>query len=131
MAGKPRSRSGRKRQAASPDWLAFQKRLIHPDQIAYEEIRPVVALQQDLKARAAEIGVSPRTLSRRVDQFVQHSIPGLVASSPRRPNDRRRLPQPIRDSILQLKAEHPPFTPREIAALIEVRSARRVGHHTV
>jgi hypothetical protein len=43
---------------ASPGWLAFQTCLIHPDQIAYEEIRPVVALGQEIKARAAEIGVS-------------------------------------------------------------------------
>jgi len=131
MAGKPRSRSGRTRRAASPDWLAFQKTLLHPDQIAYEEIRPVVALHQEIKARAAEIGVSERTLSRRVAQFVQHSIPGLVASSPRRPDDQRRLAPPIRDYLLQLKAEHPPFTPREIAAILEVRFDRRVGHHTV
>jgi hypothetical protein len=75
-AGTPHSQSGRRRRArgtASPAWLAFQARLIHPDQIAYEEIRPVAVLGQEIKARAAELGVSPKTLSARVQRFVSYS----------------------------------------------------------
>jgi hypothetical protein len=58
-----------------PGWLAFQACLIHPDQLAYEEIRLDVALGREIKARAAEIGVSPKTLSPRVERFVQFGIP--------------------------------------------------------
>jgi hypothetical protein len=115
----------------SREWLAFQATLLHPDQIAYEEIRPVVVLGQEIKTRAAEVGVAPRTLARRVEHFIQHSIPGLVATSPRKPGDKRLLPQPVREYILQLKAEHLPLTPREIAGIVEVRLDRTVSHHSV
>src|SRR5262245_46112867 len=45
---------GRVKRTPSPEWLAFLPHLLHPDQIAYEEIRPVVALHQEIQARAAE-----------------------------------------------------------------------------
>lgn len=128
------ARAGQTQRQLSPEWQAFQATLLHPDQIAYEEIRPVVVLGQEIKARAAEVGVAPRTLAKRVDQFVQHGIPGLVETNARKshtPHDRRLLPQPARQYILELKAEHPPFTPREIASIVEVRFDRPVGHHTV
>ena len=38
----PRSRRS-KATKASPAWMELQERLIWPEQIAYEEIRPVVA----------------------------------------------------------------------------------------
>jgi putative transposase len=125
------ARAGRTRRRPSPEWQVFQATLFHPDQIAYEEIRPVVVLGQEIKARAAEVGVAPHTLARRVERFVQHSIPGLVDSSPHKLGDKRRLPQLVRDYILELMAEHPPFTPREIVGIVEVRFDRMVSHHTV
>lgn len=131
--GAPATRAGRTRRRPSPEWQAFQATLLHPDQIAYEEIRPVVVLGQEIKARAAEVGVAPHTLARRVERFVQYGIPGLVDASPRRPDDKRRLPQPVRDyiHILELKVEHPPFTPRDIVGIVEVRFDRVLSHHTV
>jgi putative transposase len=126
-----RKRGRRAKQAPSQEWLARQAELIHPEQIAYEEVRPVVVLHQPIKEWAAQIGVSPRTLSRRVEQFIQHGIPGLVASQPRRPDDGRLLPQEVRHYLLQLKAEYPAFTPREIASILEVTFDRKVSHHTV
>src|SRR5262249_19518655 len=118
------------RRQPSPEWQAFQATLIHPEQIAYEEIRPVVALGHGIKARAAEIGVAPRTLSQRVSQFIQRGIPGLVADSPRHPQDKRLLPQPVRQYILELKAEYTPFSSREITGIVEVRFDRTVNHTT-
>jgi putative transposase len=130
--GVPRSRRERaRRRTASPDWLAFQARLIHPDQIAYEEVRPVVALGQEIKVRAAELGVSPKTLSARVERFVQFGIPGLVPHAARREDDGRLLPAAIRDHILLLKAQHPPLTPTEIAGICAIRFDREVNHSTV
>jgi len=121
----------RAKRAPSPEWQAFQAHLIDPTQIAYEEIRPVVALHQDIKARAAEVGVAPKTLSRLVAQFFQHGIPGLIPDSRLRADDRRLLPQPVREYILQLQAEYPPFSAREIAGLVEVKFDRTVTHTTV
>ncbi|HEY7341694.1 MAG TPA: DDE-type integrase/transposase/recombinase [Ktedonobacterales bacterium] len=130
----PNQRGGtrvKRKRTPSPEWQAFQATLLHPDQVAYEVIRPVVTLGQDLTSRAAEVGLAPRTLARKVEQFVQFSIPGLVASSTRKPDDKRLLPPSIRDYILQLKAEHALLTPREIATIVEVRFDRSIGHHTI
>lgn len=121
----------KRKRTPSPEWQAFQATLLHPDQIAYEVIRPVVTLGQDLTSRAAEVGLAPRTLARKVEQFVQFSIPGLIASSTRKPDDKRLLPPAIRDYILQLKAEHALLTPREIATIVEVRFDRSIGRHTI
>jgi putative transposase len=123
-----RSRSQR---VVSPGWEHLQAQLLWPDQIAYEEIRPVVVLNQPVKERAEEIGVSAKTLSRRVQLFVQHGIPGLIPNDASKSGDQRFLPQPIRPLILQLKAEYPKFTPREIAAICEVKFDRTVSNHTV
>jgi transposase len=128
-----RGRGGRARarRQASPAWTEFQARLIWPEQLAYEEIRPVVALGQPIKDRADEVGVSAKTLSRKVERFVQHGIPGLIPNVWRRTDDQRLLPQPVRDYILQLKVEYPRFTSREIASICEVKFDRTLGHHTV
>lgn len=129
----PRSRRPKAAEAtkASPAWTEFQTRLIWPEQIAYEEIRPVVAFGQPIKGRAAEVGVSAKTLARHIEQFVQHGIPGLIPNTPRHSDDQRLLPQPMREYILQLKAEYPPFSSREIAGIIDIKFERRVDHHTV
>jgi transposase len=119
------------KQTVSPEWERLQAKLLWPDQVAYEEIRPVVLLNQPIKDRAEEIGVSAKTLSHRVQLFVQHSIPGLIPNENRRSGDQRLLPQPLREYILQLKAEYPEFTSREIASICDVKFDRRVDHHTV
>jgi hypothetical protein len=125
-----RKRGQRQKRTPSHEWLTFQLELIHPDQVAYEEVRPVVALHHDIKSRAAEIGVSPRTLSRRVEHFIQHGIPGLVPTSIRRADDGRLLPQEIREHLLRLKAEYPAFTPREIASILTLWSGAWRGWAT-
>lgn len=129
----PRSRRPKAAQAtkASPAWMELQERLIWPEQIAYEEIRPVVAFDQPIKERAAEVGVSPKTLARHVEQFIQYGLPGLTPNAVRRTDDQRLLPSVVRDYILQLKAEYSPFSPREIVAIIDIKFDRRVDHHTV
>lgn len=43
--------------------------------------------------------------------------------------DRRRLPAAIRRAIVELKADYPPFSLREIAAICRERFARSVSHH--
>lgn len=119
------------KRAVSPEWEQLQARLVWPEQLAYETIRPVVAFNQSIKERAVEVGVSAKTLSRKVEQFVQHGIPGLMPNASRRTDDQRLLPQPLREYVLQLKAEYPRFTPREIASACEVKFDRAVSHHTV
>jgi putative transposase len=121
----------RSKRSGAPKWEQLQARLLWPEQIAYEEIRPVVAFNQPVKERAEEVGVSAKSLSRKVQLFVQHGIPGLIPNDSRRSGDQRLLPQPLREHILQLKAEYPKFTSREIASICEVKFDRKVDHHTV
>jgi hypothetical protein len=40
-------------------------------------------------------------------------------------DSKRRLPQPIRRAIVQLKAEYSPFRPNELATICYVRFNRR------
>lgn len=121
----------RSKKTIAPEWEQLQAQLLWPDQIAYEEIRPVVVFNQPVKERAGEIGISAKTLSRRVQLFVQHGIPGLIPNDTSKSGDQRFLPQLIRNLIVQLKAEYPKFTPREIAAICEVKFDRTVSNHTV
>ena len=46
-------------------------------------------------------------------------------------DSKRRLPQPIRRAIVQLKAEYPPFRPNELATICYIRFNRRPSSHTV
>lgn len=126
-----RGRRARIKRLVSPEWEELQTHLLWPEQVLYEAIRPVVAFNQPIKQRAEELGVSTKTLSKRVHLFVQHGIPGLIPNDSRQTGDQRLLPQPMRDHILQLKAEYPPFTSREIASICEVKFDRNVDHHTV
>ena len=131
MSHHPPQQGKRLQRVPSRDWQALQARLLYPEQEAYEEIRPVVTFGQEIKERAAEIGISPKTLSHKVDLFIQLGIPGLVPGAQRRSDDRRQLPTALREYILQLKAEYPPFTAREIVDILDVKFDRTVSHHTV
>jgi transposase len=122
-----RTRTGK----PSPAWIELRKRFIHPGQLPYEEIRTILNFDQDINERAAEVGVSPKTLARKVQQFIQYGLPGLMPGQAHRADDRRQLPAKIRDYILQLKAEYPLFTLREIADIVDVKFDRQVSHHTV
>jgi transposase len=101
-----------------------------PGQELYEGIRPVLMLGQPIKERAREIGFSAKTLSRTLDRFVQLGLPGLE-QQPLRDGDRRRLPAPLREHILRLKAEHPPLTANEIATICAIAFDRAINHSTV
>jgi putative transposase len=122
---------GRRGTSTSKAWLDIQERCLWPGQELYEGIRPVLMLEQPIKERAREIGLSPKTLSHTIDRFVQLGLTGMEPHTARREDDGRLLPRPIREHILQLKAEHPPLTPHELATICDITFERRVSHHTV
>jgi len=113
-------------------WEQLRLHFIYPDQEAYESIRPMLLESQPAHERAKETGLSKSTLNRRAKQFRQVGMVGLV---PRAPTARQTaplpLPAPIRRLIAELKAEYPPLTLREIAAMVYVKYGRRPSHHTV
>src|SRR5437762_5914015 len=105
-------------QPAHADWSQLRLRLTDAAQVTYELIRPVVLFDQSAAQRARETGISARTLARRVQRFTTAGLPGLVADAAPK-GAPRRLPEVIRQALLTLKAEHPPFRPHELATICD------------
>ncbi len=123
-----------KRPHATPTDIWEQLRLITTsrEQETYEVLRPCVLFGQSLVARARETGVAPRTLRRTVDRFRRDGMASLFETPPgATPDDGRVLPPRIRQAIVDLAAEHPPFRPHELATICHVRFDRRPSPHTV
>lgn len=120
-----------RRSAVEPteDWERIRRLAAFPEQRAYEELRPVVLFGRPPAERAAETGTPERTLYRRAARFDAEGLASLFA--PPKVEKHRRLPEPIRRHIHELKAEHPAFHANEIAAICAVRFGRRPSPHTV
>lgn len=119
-----------KRQRVEPtdDWEQLQLLTRFPEQRAYELLRPVVLFGHSPAERARQTGAPERTLYRQAARFETQGMASLFAPMPERP---RRLPDEIRQAILQLKAEYAPLSPHEIAAICQARFGRRPSPHTV
>jgi putative transposase len=125
-------RPKRQRVAPTDDWQQLRLLLQWPEQILYELIRPVVLFGRSAGERAKETGTAARTLHRKADRFDAHGMASLFADF-REPKqqDRRMLPPPLRQLIVDRKTEYPAFTPHELATLCYVASGRRPSSHTV
>lgn len=114
------------------DWQQLQLLLAWPEQILYELIRPIVLFGRTSAERAKETGKAARTIHRTADRFDAYGMPSLFADfRPATQNDRRSLPPPLRQLIVDRKTEYPAFTPHELATLCYVASGRRPSSHTV
>jgi putative transposase len=103
-----------------------------PEQLAYELIRPVVLFGRSSAQRAQETGTAERTLRRKARRFDQAGMFSLFADgTPQSASDRRFLPPPLRQLIVDLKAEYPPFRLAEIAQICYVAFGRRPSPHTI
>src|SRR5919201_5381763 len=121
------------RRKALEEWLELRKRCPWPEQQRYEVLRSVVLFGQSPAERALETGVPRSSLYDRVKRFKDLDMISLFADSEERPS-RPTLPPDIRQFIVDLKAEHPPFRPNEIAticALCALKFGRRPSPHTV
>ncbi len=114
----------RTRQQIDPtdDWQQLRLLTSSTEQLTYELIRPVVLFGQSPAERARETSAPARTLYRQVARFESHGMASLFPA-PAEPH--RRVPMEIRQAIVDLKAEYPPFRPNEIATICEVR----FGYH--
>ncbi len=122
------------RREPTNDWQQLRPLLKDAAQINYEMIRPVVLWGQTPKERGAEIGVSPRTVYYRANLFDQAGMASLLPVEPPPPvpkQDKRALPPPIRQEIVDLHAEYPAFRPHEIATICFVKFGRRPSPQTV
>ena len=121
--------SGRRRRRVEPtdDWEQLKLLCKWPEQVRYEEIRPLALFGSSVVERAEETGTSARTLYRRVDRFEAEGMESLFGSEPAK---HRRLPPALRRLIVDLKAEYPPFSLNEIAKICYARFGRTPSRHT-
>ena len=103
-------------------------KLVWPDQVTYELIRPVVLFGLSPAERAKQTGVPERTIYRRADRFDTEGMASVFASA--RAAAPRALPPGIRRAIVELKAEHRALRPYELAAICYVRFGYRPRPHT-
>src|SRR5450755_1843269 len=116
------------------DWQQLRPLLKDPVQITYEIIRPVVLWGQTPKERAAETGVSQRTIYYKANLFDQAGMASLLppAPPPEIPRqDKRSLPPDIRQEIVDLHTQDPAFHPHEIATICFVKFNRKPAPATI
>ncbi len=114
------------------DWAQLRRLLKWPDQVVYELIRPVVVFGETAGERAQATGASERTIDRQADRFDERGMLGLLPAPRREPaEDPRGLPPPMRQRIVDLRAEVPGMSLHEIADVCETQFGRRPSHHTV
>ena len=95
-------------------------------------MRPVILFGETAAERAKEIGASERTLHDQAKRFEQEGMRSLFPKErPQTADTARSLPPEMRQLIANLKAEHPAFTPHEIATICFLRFERRPSDHTV
>jgi len=125
-------RRSRPQVAPTEHWQQLTLLIDWPEQLAYELLRPVVLFGRSPAERAKETGSAERTLRRKARRFDQIGMVSLFAEErPPSPEDRRALPPPLRQLIVDLKAEYPAFRLGEIAQICFVASGRRPSRHTI
>ena len=104
-----------------------------PEQRLYEGIRPITLFGIPPAERAEETGVAESTLRRAAAAFDTHGMISLFRPTKAQRDDHHRsLPVPMRQLIVDLKAEYAEFTLGEIAIICSIHFAgRRPSHHTV
>jgi hypothetical protein len=114
------------------EWQQLKQYCRWPEQRRYEHLRPIVLFGDPPGDRAAETGGSERSLRRQADQFDAAGMASLFRPTSRQMQDHHRsLPPPIRQGIVDLKAEFAALSLREIAQICYVRFGRRPSHHTI
>ncbi len=98
-----------------------------PEQRFYESIRPITLFGIPPAERVQETGLSESTLRRTADTFDSLGMASLFRPT----RHHRSLPVPMRQLIVDLKAEYPDFSLREIADICSIQFDRRPSHNTV
>jgi putative transposase len=122
----------RKRRERTPDWHEIQQATLWPEQEVYERLRPLVLFGETAAERAKETGASERTLHYQARRFEQEGMASLFPkqrSEPLPPGP--KLPPEMCQVIVNLKAEYPGFSLREISTICYLRFGRKLSHHTV
>ena len=123
----------RSRRERTDEWQSIKQWTLWPEQELYEQIRPILLFGETAGERAKEINAAQRTLSRKADEFERYGMQSLFASQEPREDveTSKTLPPEIRQLIVDLHAELPAMSWREIAEICYIRYGRRPAHHSV
>lgn len=122
----------RKRRERTHDWQEMQQSTLWPEQEVYERLRPIVLFGETAAERAKGTGASERTLHHQARLFEQEGMGSLFhkeRSESLAPG--RNLPPEMCQLIVNLKAEYPGFSLREISTICFLRFGRKLSHHTI
>jgi putative transposase len=122
------------RREPTHEWSQIRPLLKDPVQIHYEILRPIVLFGVSPKERSAETGVSKTTLYAKANLFDQAGMASLLPPTPPPEipkQDKRTLPHPMRQAIVDAHAEYPGLSLHEIARICYVQFNRRPSHHTI
>ena len=122
----------RQRRERTDNWELLQQWCRHPEQRLYESIRPITLFGIPPAERAQETRLAESTLRRTADAFDALGIAGLLRPTAKQREDHHRsLPVPMRQLIVDLKAEYPDFSLREIADICYIQFDCRPSHNTI
>ncbi len=123
----------RNRRERTDEWASIKQWTIWPEQELYEQIRPLVLFHETAGERAKEIDVPQRTLARKADEFEKDGMQSLFPSGEQggARETGKTLPEEIRQLIVDLHAEAPSMSWREIAEVCYLRYGRKPSHHSV
>ncbi len=122
----------RKRRERTHNWQEIQQYTLWPEQEVYERLRPIVLFGETAADRAKETGASERTLHYQARLFEQEGMASLFHKERREPPaPGRNLPPEMCQLIVNLKAEYPGFSLREISTICFLHFGRKLSHHTV
>ena len=120
----------RERRERTHDWEQIQQRTLWPEQVLYEQLRPILFFGETAGERAKEIDVPRRTLARKADEFERYGMQSLFSSEEQggARETSKTLPPEIHQLIVDLHAELPTMSWREIAEVCYIQHGRRPHH---
>jgi transposase len=123
----------RNRRERTDEWSQIKQWTLWPEQEWYEAIRPLVLFHETAGERAKEIDVPRRTLARKADEFEKLGMQSLFPSGEQggARETGKTLPPEIHQLIVDLHAELPSMSWREIAEVCYIRYGRRPHHKHV
>jgi transposase len=122
------------RRELSHNWDDIRPLLKDSTQLTYEIIRPVILFGASPKERSEETGLSKSSIYYKANLFDQAGMASLLPPTPppQLPKlDKRSLPPPIRQAIVEAHAEYPALSLHEIASICYVQFGRKPSPHTI
>lgn len=122
------------RREPTHDWQQIRPLLKDQVQITYELIRPVILFGVNPTERSEETGISRRTIYYKANLFDTAGMASLLPPEPP-PSvpklDKRTLPPPMRQAIVDLHTEYADLNIHEIATICYVQFGRRPSAQTI